>query len=140
MKNIGTTLCLFLPLLVLGCGRQGTEQVDAEAMAAVDSWVALVDEGRFEESWEKAAGYFQGVVSREDWVRMVRGVRQPLGTVQSRELKSAIYERSLPGAPDGEYYVVQYDARFDHKRSAVETVTVMKEDNGAWRVSGYYLN
>ena len=46
---------------------------------------------------------------------------------------------SLPGAPDGEYVVIQFDTSFTNKKVAVETVTPMKDEDGIWRVSGYYV-
>ncbi len=45
---------------------------------------------------------------------------------------------SLPGAPDGRYVVILYDAVYEHKQAAVETVTPMY-DGDAWRVSGYFV-
>jgi len=49
------------------------------------------------------------------------------------------YMTSLPGAPDGEYVVIQYKTSFENKKDAVETVTPMKDEDGVWRVSGYYI-
>jgi len=46
---------------------------------------------------------------------------------------------SMPGAPDGEYVVIQFESSFANKKSAVETVTPMKGEDGVWRVSGYYI-
>ena len=46
---------------------------------------------------------------------------------------------SMPGAPDGEYVVIQYSTNFQNKKSAIETVTPMKNKGGEWRVSGYYI-
>jgi len=54
-------------------------------------------------------------------------------------LKSASYTKTLPGAPDGEYVVIQYDSSFEHKQSAVETVIPMLDKDGQWRVSGYVI-
>ena len=45
----------------------------------------------------------------------------------------------LPGAPDGEYVVFQFDTQFERKRAAVETVTPMRDPDGSWRVSGYFI-
>lgn len=59
--------------------------------------------------------------------------------MQSRKLKSATYTKTLPGAPDGEYVVIQYDSSFVNKKSAVETVTPMLDKDGKWRVSGYFI-
>ncbi len=46
---------------------------------------------------------------------------------------------SLPGAPDGEYVVIQYNTEFENKKVAIETITPMLDDDGKWRVSGYYI-
>ncbi|MGA7319684.1 MAG: DUF4019 domain-containing protein, partial [Candidatus Sulfotelmatobacter sp.] len=70
---------------------------------------------------------------------LLRGSRDPLGKMLSRKLKSATYTTTLPGAPDGEYVVIQYESGFEHKQSAVETVTPMLDKDGKWKVSGYYI-
>jgi hypothetical protein len=54
-------------------------------------------------------------------------------------LLSATYTTQLPGAPDGEYVVLQYDTSFEHKKTAIETVTPVMDKDGKWRVSGYYI-
>ncbi len=46
---------------------------------------------------------------------------------------------SLPGAPDGQYVVIQYESSFEHKKSAIETVTPSQGADGHWRVSGYFI-
>ena len=66
--------------------------------------------------------------------------RGSYGALVSRKLKKAEYRTSLPGAPDGQYVVLQYDSSFEHKKAAVETVTPMKDADGVWRVSGYFIN
>ncbi|MDJ0589504.1 MAG: DUF4019 domain-containing protein [Pleurocapsa sp. MO_226.B13] len=69
----------------------------------------------------------------------MQSVRNPLGQTVSRSLKSKQYHTSLPGVPDGEYVVIQFNTSFEHKKSAVETVTPMKDPDGKWRVCGYYI-
>ncbi|HXF81037.1 MAG TPA: DUF4019 domain-containing protein, partial [Usitatibacter sp.] len=58
----------------------------------------------------------------------------------ARKVRSARYTRELPNAPAGEYVVIQYDTRFERVPHAVETVTPMKDPDGTWRVSGYFVN
>ena len=65
--------------------------------------------------------------------------RGPLGPVLSREVASAEYTTKLPGAPDGEYVVIQYRTKFQNKADAIETVTPMRDQDGIFRVSGYYI-
>jgi hypothetical protein len=78
-------------------------------------------------------------MTRYQWSQTIKGVRDPLGKMQSRKIKSRQYAEELPGAPDGKYVILQFDTVFEHKASAVETITPMLDKDGSWRVSGYYL-
>lgn len=109
------------------------------AAKAALKWLTSVDEGRYSESWEEAAQLFKGAVTKEQWKESLNSVRKPLGKLVSRTLKSKTYATSLPSAPDGEYVVIQYSSSFEHKKSAVETITPMMDKDGKWRVSGYYI-
>ena len=66
-------------------------------------------------------------------------MRKPLGKVISREVKSKSYHTSLPGIPDGEYVVIQFETSFENKKSAIETLTPMMDKDVKWRVSGYFI-
>jgi len=133
-RPILLALALALPA---ACGPQnGATQ---PAQDAAQAWLALTDSGQYGASWDSAATLFKSAVPRAGWEGMVGQVRTPLGALKSRKLKSATLTRSLPGAPDGEYVVIQYDTQFEHKAAAVETVTPMHEADGSWRVSGYFI-
>lgn len=87
----------------------------------------------------KRRSSLKGAVPQDKWVEMAKGVRSPLGSLKTRQVKSSQYQTSVPGAPDGEYVIVQFQTSFENKESAVETVTTMREKDGTWRVSGYYI-
>ena len=108
-------------------------------MPAAEAWLALVDAGNYAASWKTAAAYLKSVVKEKQWIATMSPVRKPLGKVVSRKLKSAEFTRELPGAPDGQYVVIQFTTEFANKASATETVTPMKEKDGQWRVSGYLI-
>jgi hypothetical protein len=136
----------FVILGLLGCGTQGLADeaksnpaAEKAAIESAEAWLALVDGGDFAKSWEEAAGYFKSFVSQSDWEKAVTAVRTPLGKAVSRKIKSQRYATSLPGAPDGEYVVIQYDTVFEKKAKAVETITPMLDKDGKWRVSGYFI-
>ena len=118
---------------------QADSRAEQEALKAAEVWLALVDGGKYSESWETASKLFTSAVAKEQWKRTLTAVREPLGRVIVRKLKSKTYATTLPGAPDGEYVVIQYETSFENKRSAVETVTPMLSKDGIWRVSGYYI-
>ena len=115
------------------------EAKEAEAVAAAITWLALVDEGIYGDSWETAAAYFKRAITKEKWDQMLTAVRSPLGSPVSREPISKTYTQSLPGAPDGEYVVIQFATSFENKKSAIETITPMLDNDGEWRVSGYFI-
>jgi hypothetical protein len=115
------------------------EKQEKAALEAARAWLALVDAGRYAESWDAASSLFRGAVTKEQWIRALEGSRTPLGKLVSRSVVTSKYTTSLPGAPDGEYVVIQYTAAYEHKTSGAETVTPMLDKDGAWRVSGYYI-
>ncbi len=132
--------CCFM-LIIMSTTAFASETADKEksAVSAAKKWLALVDAGKYSESWKRAAEYFRNAVNNDQWVQSLAAVRKPLGGTVSRKLKSAVYKTSLPGAPDGEYVVIQFDTSFRNKQTAVETVTPMRESDGEWKVSGYYI-
>jgi hypothetical protein len=109
------------------------------AVTAAEQWLALVDEEKYAESWQEAAAFFKRALTQAQWEQSMRAFRQPLGKLRSRSVKSAAFRTALPGAPDGEYVVIQFTSSYEHKEAAVETVTPMLDPDGVWRVSGYYI-
>lgn len=115
------------------------QEREKPAIEASKAWLALVDAGKYAESWEAASTLFRGAVTKENWVKLMEGNRKPLGKLISRTFGASKYMTSVPGGPDGKYVVVQYTTVFENKAQAVETVTPMLDKDGTWRVSGYYI-
>ena len=136
---------LFLGMVLIAPGPSVSQPIPLEAaaqemaVAAAEQWLSLVDQGRYGESWDTAAPYLRAAVARDRWVHTLNGFRKPLGDRLERKLTSARFTTSMPGAPDGKYRVIQFRTSFENKTSAVETVTPMLDEDGAWRVSGYYI-
>jgi hypothetical protein len=125
--------------VLLACGLLAADEKTAAAEKAAASWLALVDAGRYGESWEEAAGLFKAKVPKEKWEAAMNAGRKPLGALKTRKLLGAKHTTEVPGAPAGEYVVVQYSASFEDKDEAVETVTPTLDKDGNWRVSGYFI-
>ena len=117
----------------------GDSEKEAAAVSAAQRWLAMVDSTKYAESWNNAAELFKNAVPPKQWEQSMQAVRGPLGKLMSRKVKTKTYKSSLPGAPDGEYVVIQFEATFENKKAAVETVTPMMDKDGIWRVSGYYI-
>jgi hypothetical protein len=128
-----------LVIFCLICANSFAGDAETDALKAAEEWLALIDANDYGRSWDEAAELFKKSITKEMWEQSIRAVRPAMGDFISRSVKSAEYATSLPGAPDGEYVVIQFSAKFTNKKSAIETVTPMKDPDGKWRVSGYYI-
>lgn len=137
--------CLVLTFILFLCVVRGLPEVrandadDQAAEKAAVEWLTLVDKSRFAQSWDQAAPYFKSMVTKSKWEAQVKAARQPMGKLISRTVKTKEFAKTLPGAPDGEYVVLQFDTKFENKTSAVETITPQKDKDGKWRVCGYFI-
>jgi hypothetical protein len=111
----------------------------AAAIMAAEDFLLLLDTGQYAQSWDAAASFFQSQIPKERWVQQISALRPPFGKVTNRLILDARHMTQLPGAPDGEYVVIQYESSFENKRQATETITPMLDNDGKWRVSGYYI-
>jgi Protein of unknown function (DUF4019) len=134
--TVTAVAALWLCAPTFASAQQKPEQL---AQTSAEAWLVLVDSGKYGESWDEAAALFKAAVSRGQWQQMLHASRDPLGKMTARKLKSATYTKSLPGAPDGDYVVIQCESSFEHKQNAIETITPMLDKDGTWRVSGYYI-
>ncbi len=125
----------FLALCIAGCSHDKT----TAAQSAASDWLKLVDSGDYAQSWDQAATVMKTTVGKEQWQQILQANRAPLGSLVSRKLTSAEYQENLPGAPGGQYVVLQYASSFEHKSSAIETATPMLDKDGKWRVSLYFI-
>jgi hypothetical protein len=134
---------LFAVLVLLGAGflspLRAEEKREQLAQAAAEKWLHAIDKGEYQASWSAAAKPFQTGITTEKWAEALNQVRKPLGEVISRNLKQAEFKKALPGAPDGEYVVLQFDTSFANKKEAVETIVPMLAGDGSWKVSGYFI-
>ena len=141
MRNQTKGIALLMVMWNICCclPANANEAAEAAAVEASKGWLALVDEGSYSESYDMAAEYFRDAITKEQWQRSLTAVRKPLGNVLSRKLKSKQYETALPGAPDGQYVVIEYETTFENKKSVIETITLMLDKDGKWRVAGYFI-
>ena len=127
--------------LVTGSAVAGQDPDEAkdEARTAAREWLARLDAHEYDETWRAAGEALKAAVSQEEWSAKLSVTLGPLGQVDSRGVRSSEYSTTMPGAPDGEYVVVTFDTSFENKQTAVETVVLKREPDGAWRVSGYFI-
>ena len=138
-KFLQIAICLMFLFSSGGVVIAGSPEKEGAAVSAAEKWLVVIDEGKYSESWQEAAIYFRNAVKQEQWEQSLQAHRKPLGKLVSRKVKSKAYKTSLPGTPDGEYVVIQFETSFENKKRSIETVTPMIDNDEKWRVSGYYI-
>ena len=138
MKMRAVAAGVFILLLNVGI-LFAQEAAEKRIVAAAQMWLHEIDSGNYAKSWKQASSYFQGALTEKNWTDALTGARTPLGKLLSRKIAKTQSATSLPGAPDGNYLVMQFDTSFENKKSAVELVTFMREKDGDWKAAGYYI-
>lgn len=134
MKNL-ILIILLIPTFIFSQNKKENKKAQMEST----NWLVQIDKGEYLESWDSAAQYFQNQILQDRWAATLKASRSPLGNSTSRNINSSEFKSELPGAPDGNYYILTYKSSFENKASAIETVTLTKSLDGKWRVVGYYI-
>ena len=110
------------------------ETPNAAVVDAARKWLTLVDQARWDESYQATGASFRKLNTVSMWTAASEKARVPLGEMVSRTFAS---QESLPAPPNG-YEVVKFRTRFTNKNDVVETVSLAYEE-GSWRVAGVYI-
>lgn len=136
MIVLAAALALTAPLL--GSHTDATDAAEAGRRSAASdaalSFLAMVDDARWDESWAVTGRSFQAANSSAAWRAASVKARQPLGPVVSRRW---LDEVDTPSPPNG-FTVVRFRTDFAHRAGATETLSLNRED-GAWKVVGIYI-
>jgi DNA-binding CsgD family transcriptional regulator len=106
----------------------------SEVVQAAREWLALVDEGLWDESWNATGQAFRQLNTSKAWASLSAEVRPPLGEVLSR---TATGQEEIPAPPYG-YQLVKFRTTFANRGETTETVTLEREGE-AWKVVGYLI-
>jgi len=107
-----------------------------EAAGIGEKWLALLDDQKYEQSWDQASSQFRDQVNKDQWVEVLKRAREPMGAKVSRATARVDFVKTLRGAPDGDYAIIHYTTSFQNKNDVTERLTLVKED-GKWLAAAY---
>jgi hypothetical protein len=111
----------------------------SDARVAQTAWMALLDEGKYEECWTNLAlsSKESKTMPHDTWIIYISGIRKPLGKVKERlPLKQEIIN-SLQNATDQKGAIISFKSSFENKKEIVETFALIQEKSGEWKVKFY---
>lgn len=127
---LGLALALVLPLSV--------QAAPADGSSSANAWLGLMDHAAYSDCWTSSSTALKSRISANQWLEVIRPLRDAFGPVVSRTLASEQSSKSLPGVPDGNYKVLSFSTQFAAKKDATETV-ILSEEAGDWKVAGYFI-
>jgi Protein of unknown function (DUF4019) len=132
-------VCASLALGLAGVAKaHAQDNPQALAQKAAAEWLALLDAGKYGESWDVADQTFKQVFTRKDWESKLKA-RAALGKNISRKVTKSELLKDPPHGPPGEYVAIRYQSSFENLQSAVELVIPKLNEDGKWRVSNYLI-
>lgn len=111
---------------------------ESDASRAARGWLALLDAGKWNASWEAAGTVFRTRITAEQWAGKISATRNQFGPVRRRALAGAMKTAELPGAPAGEYEIVKFQTDWAKMPGTTERVVLQREGQ-AWKVVGYFI-
>jgi len=102
-----------------------------KALAAVSSWLRLVDGGHYPKAWEQSTF----LVPKEEWVQNQKTLRTRRGITISRTLES---EELNPGR-NPHRMLFRYQTQFEHGRPVTESIFAIPQPSGEWVIAGYFV-
>lgn len=110
-----------------------------EAAVMMSRWIDYMDQRTFEAAWDGTAQLFRQNQDRSTWIATQFRLRQDRN-VKRREVISSRYTRTLRPLSTIDAVTFQLALYFINETLGIETIVLVREDDGAWRVASYLYN
>jgi hypothetical protein len=125
----GILACLFISQV-----HSQDEGIHVDAVRSVEEWLSLVDEQKYQETWEGLSDVFKRTITKEQWIADLESFRHPLGKPEKRKL---LYVTESSDDDVGAYLIIQYQTSFENGGTKGEAVSVTRDDTGQRKILGY---
>jgi hypothetical protein len=120
-----------------GNGAIHNPDMEKAGQLAAHAWLLLLDRGDWGTAWDTASNVFRQKVPLDTWMDAIPKVRAPYGRFIERQPAEVMYKKTLAGRPEGDYVTALFVSKFEKKPDVQEIVTVERESDGRWHVTGY---
>jgi hypothetical protein len=138
MKKMITISLLGLCSLLLGVSGASANLLSADAVTAAEHFARMIDSGNSSGAYSQASPLLRLTQNEQEFVADIERAHLLLGPVQQRQLTALRSIGIYPRFPDGDYLIVQFEARTRHKNKAAEVILLRHQD-GAWLVADYSI-
>jgi hypothetical protein len=105
----------------------------------VKEFLAQLDKGKIEKTYDQLAEAVKKTVTREEWTRKISEQRASFGPLEGRQQFAVVQTTSVTGGPRGKFIITRFHPKFMSKAHAEEVVSEMLGTDGKWHLVGYAL-
>lgn len=110
------------------------------AREAAESWLKLIDSGKYSDSWAEAASVLRDLYSEKSWEKRLNEYAEQasgLSPNKSRELISIESVKSLPSHHEREGVLLGYRCQLETLSPRSQTLELILDSDQVWRVANY---
>jgi hypothetical protein len=135
MKRLSLLVIFIISLSVSICS---ANIFPSQAIQQAEQFTSLIDNRNYHDAYQSSSDLLRLSTIESEWI-FERGRSDKLvGHVLERKLVAVKARDSYPSLPDGDYLIVYYEARTEHKAKAAE-VLLLSKNADRWAVCGYRL-
>jgi len=123
-KGLKTFTLTAVLLVTLGMPSAASSLSQAQAENRARGFLQLLDKGFMDAAWQAMSPLFQGLSDQKEWKNRQQVIRTAYGALFSRELTKVSYRSTFSQSPDGDYVVIQFQASYQNKDEAKETLVL----------------
>ena len=110
---------------------------ERQVLKAAESFLAVMDEGRFGELFNISSMLAKKQASRAQVSQTYQQIRDTAGKIEQRTLQRVRLIEDFLGLPPGRYAAVLYRSNFEKYKGLWESVVLNVDDDGQWRANTY---
>lgn len=116
----------------------GTPAQQQEAVAAAREYTAMIDDGQYSRTWERAGPTLKGMTNEFVWTTMLKAAGKLIGGRPTRQVEGLGFTTQVDvGGPVGDYAVVLFKSRSG--QLTLSEKVVMQKVGDAWLIVGYFV-
>ena len=116
----------------------GTSEQQAEAESAARSYLAMIDQKQYKETWLQVGPALSAQLNEFTWVNTLTLTRKAFDGGANRQVEGFAFTPQIePHVPVGEYVLVQFKDIAGNVTTTEKVV--MQKDGGKWKIVGYTI-
>ena len=110
------------------------------AQKVAEAWMLLWDSGNRTECYKALGEFAKRTIDEKAWATFWATERKPLGKLKWRKIIHTSLIKSIKNLPDHSGAIVSYQSSFEDQKDLFETLYLILEKDGSWRILVYETN